>query len=134
MPVHPGWRGQVVEGARRVTTRPTNSVHPRGIGTTVPRASSWEALDALPATVRRVIWEAPVSINPIDAAELVSLAGVDDTAVALSTAIRREIAMFAAEHKARYRYDLPHVAAGVTMQRYEATPPSIRRRHPRARG
>lgn len=102
--------------------RPTNSHVARGIGTSTPSAPSWAAFDQLPRKVREAMWEAPVPINPINAQELVELAGVEEAVSALVEAIMKEVRLFAEQHQRRMGYELPHVAAEVSMQRYEVRP------------
>lgn len=99
--------------------RPTNSHVARGIGTSTPTSASWDTFDSLPRQVRAVLWESPVSINPVNAGELVEIAGVEEAVVALVDAIMQEVRLFAAQHRRLAGYELPHIAAEVSMQRYE---------------
>ena len=103
-----------------MTRRPSNSRVARGIKTTTVKPASWQAFDALPRPVREVIWMAPQSINPIDAETLVRMAGAEDAAMSLIDAVYREIQQFSDDHRRRYARPLPHVAAGATLQRYDA--------------
>lgn len=98
--------------------KPTNASLAKGIGTTVPRAASWTAFDALPRSVRHVLWEAPVPINPLDARTLVDMAGQEQAIDALAGAIYQEITRFADQHREAFGYQLPHVAAVASLQPY----------------
>lgn len=112
--------------------RPTNARPAPGISTSDPKAASWDALDRLPRAVREVLWSAPLPINPISAENLLDMGGERQAAGALHDAIGREVEMFAEEHRKRFGYDLPHIAAGVTMQGYASRLCArIPRRHPR---
>ena len=99
----------------------------RGITTTVPKRQSWQAFDALPRSVREVIWGATVSINPLDAADLVAAGGTDYAARVLRDAIGQEVLRFASEHRQRYGVDLPHLAASASLLSYQHAP-SLRAR------
>lgn len=97
--------------------KPTNSAVARGVSTSVPRAASWIAFDALPHSVREVIWSAPVSVNPLTIEPLLAH-GLGEAIAALRGAIDREVQMFAEQHRQAHGCVLPHVAAGVTLQGY----------------
>jgi len=97
---------------------PTNSAVAKGIGTTEPNAASWAAFDGLPRLLRRVLWEAPVSINPLSVAALVEDGDDDYARIALGQAIGEEVLRFNAEHKRDHGYPLPAIAARVSPQRH----------------
>lgn len=98
--------------------KPSNSTIAGGIRTTVPLAASWRVFDRLPRRIREILWTAPMPINPIDVGTLLAMADIDETVEALRQAIAREMALFAAEHRARHGHALPHQAAGATLQGY----------------
>lgn len=96
----------------------SNTKFARSIATTRPNAASWAAFDALPHSVRLALWEAPVSINPLQVRDLVNYGGEDYAVAQLVAAALSEIAMFAAEYRARYGVALPHLAAQAGLQSY----------------
>jgi hypothetical protein len=100
--------------------RPTNSAVASGIATAEPGADSWLSFDNLPREVREILWGAPVSINPLTIAPLVSDGGVDYAASTTIGAIRDEIGKFDRQHNEQHGYRLPSVASGVQPLRYGA--------------
>ena len=70
--------------------------------------------------VRRALHAAPVSINPASAHALIHWHDYEpnEAASALLEAAATEIQAFAAEHQTKHGYQLPHVAAGATVQPY----------------
>lgn len=102
-----------------------NSAVARGTSQERPSPASWDALDRLPPAMRLTIWQAPVSINPLSALELIQMSGGIEEAVAeIHFLSECEIAAFSRDHQTRHGYPLPHVAAHVDPQPYE--PPTTR--------
>jgi len=115
--------------------RRTNTRFASGISTTNPSAATWAVFDALPAAVRCALHEAPVSINPASVSALLS-GGASFTVRAIRDAAEAEIEAFNRDHTRRHGYALPHVAADVSVQRYQVRPSasSTPRRHLGMRG
>ena len=110
----------------------SNSRIAGGISSTNPHAASWEALDRLPPRLRHLLWEAPVSINPLSAERLLD-SGVSRAADQLTDAIRKEVRLFGAEYRKRHGHDLPHLAAEASLQPYAAVTLSSSRHRRRRR-
>ena len=98
----------------------SNSRFASRIATEVPDAASWQAFDALPAEMRRELWQSPVSVSPISCAALVKEAGVTQAVRMIREAMANELLRFGADHLKHHGYPLPHLAANVTVQRYVA--------------
>jgi hypothetical protein len=96
----------------------SNTKFARGISTSRPDAASWDAFDALPPRVRLALWEAPVSINPLQVRDLVDDGGADYAVEQIVSAVRGELAMFAADYRARFGVALPWMAAQARLQSY----------------
>jgi hypothetical protein len=97
--------------------RPTNSGPALGISTTEPNALSWAAFDRLPRNLRKLLWGAPVAINPLSAEQL-ARDGDDQAHAALSGAIGDEVARFNLQHKREHGGALPTVLAEVPPMRH----------------
>ncbi len=83
-------------------------------------AVTWATFDALPREVRRALWESPVPINPDSVAQALSWAGVHEVLARIERNVYQEVSLFADQHRLRHGYELPHVAADVGMQPYQA--------------
>lgn len=107
----------------------SNTRFARGIAIVRKNTASWVALDALPREVRRLIWEAPVSIDPVSASAVLDEYGdVYETLIYLRGCIDTELNLFAEEYRRKHGTSLPHSAAGAQLQRY--TPPRAPRKSP----
>ena len=101
---------------------PNNTRFARGVGTSRPNRASWHIFDALPRPLRAALWEAPVSVNPLSALELLEDGGTAYAIEALHEACASELTMFAAEYRRATGTPLPHLAAGARLQRYSPQP------------
>lgn len=115
---------KIVVEVRMPRKRPTNSAVARGIGTTEPDAASWFAFDRLPRVLRKLLWEAPVAINPLSAEQLQREGGTDEARAALTGAIGEEVQRFDAQHQQDHGYPLPAVTARVAPLRYRDGAPT----------
>ena len=109
------------------------------------REEEMSAYDSLPADLRRVIGENVTNLSAVNCAaqcwKLLDMgASPSRAAQAVANKIRQiepnEIAVFAGEWRAVYKYQYPHLAAKVTAMRYGPDGPSRHppRRAPRIRG
>ena len=109
------------------------------------REDEMSAYDSLPADLRRTLDENATNLSAVNcvvqAWKLLDMgASPMRAATAVANKIRQiepnEIAVFAGEFRAIYKYDLPHLAARASVMRYGPDGPSRHppRRAPRIRG
>jgi hypothetical protein len=97
--------------------RRTNATVAQGITSTRPDERSWQVFDTLPHEVRAALWEAPLPINPMSVAPMLS-SGTDWTVEQIRHASHQELFAFGREHQAQHGYPLPHLAARARLQPY----------------
>lgn len=99
----------------------------------IPIDVELRVFEQYPRSIRDALNDATIKVNSLSMVEYFHWArrnGHGDPKVVekIRAMEENDIAVFAGRHRARYRYELPHVAAGATILRYGTAARKRRRR------